>query len=215
MFSRFKLLPVTIGAVLLLLTLKISDVWLGTGAILGASTAIGAEAEASGAAQGSAEFDREEAEAAARLAAPDVTEISPTEIQMLENLATRRALLEAREREIDMREKLLAAAEARVDEKIIELKQVHAAVESLIAQFDSIEDARIASLVKIYESMKPKDAARIFDGLELDVLIEVMGRMREAKAAAIIAKMNAEMAKIVTTELALRRDLPDVGTVIN
>ncbi len=222
MFSRFKLLPVTIGAALLLLTLKIGDVWLGAGGILSASTAIGAETDAvspaedgGDAAQDDAEFDREEAEFAARLEAPDVSEISPIGIQLLENLATRRALLEARGREIDMREKLLAAAEARVEDKIAELKEIRAAVESLITQFDSVEDAKIKSLVKIYESMKPKDAARIFDSLELDVLIEVIGRMREAKAAAIIAKMNGESAKIITTELAVRRELPEVGAVVN
>lgn len=220
MFSRFRLLPVTIGVALVLLTLKIGDVWLGAGDILGASTAIGAEHAAASpaedgdnAAQDGAKFDREEAEFAARLAAPDVTEISPTEIQMLENLATRRVLLDAREREIDMREKLLAAAEARVGVKIAELKEIHAAIESLIIQFDSVEDAKIKSLVKIYENMKPKDAARIFNGLELDVLIAVMQRMREAKAAAIIAKMDGETAMIITTELALRRELPDVATI--
>lgn len=217
MFSRFRLFPVTIGVALVLLTLKIGDVWLGAGDILSASTAIGAEHDAASpaddAAQDGAKLDRDEAEFAARLAIPDVTEISPTEIQMLENLATRRVLLDAREREIDMREKLLAAAEARVEDKIAELKQIHAAVESLIIQFDSVEDAKIKSLVKIYENMKPKDAARIFNGLELDVLIAVMQRMREAKAAAIIAKMNGETAIIITTELAVRRDLPDIATI--
>ena len=217
MFSRFRLLPVTIGAALVLLTLKIGDVWLGAGDILGASTAIGAEHDGASPAEDGdeAKFDREEAEFAARLAAPDVTEISPTEIQMLENLATRRVLLEARERDLDMREKLLAAAEARVEGKIAELKEIHTAVESLIIQFDSDEDAKIKSLVKIYENMKPKDAARIFNGLELDILIEVVGRMREAKAAAIIAKMNRETAMIITTELAVRRELPDVGAAVD
>ena len=81
----------------------------------------------------------------------------------------------------------------------------------VVKKFDDREDEKIASLVKIYETMKPKDAARIFNELDLEILIEVLRRMREAKAALIIAKMNSEQAKIVTMELAVRNSLPDVA----
>ena len=67
------------------------------------------------------------------------------------------------------------------------------------------------SLVKIYESMKPKDAARIMQQLDMAVLLEVSERMREQKMAAILARMNGETAKTVTMELANRRLLPTVG----
>lgn len=214
MMSRFKLLPITITIAMLLLTLKIGDVWQGAGGVLGASAAIGAESdESTGAASDS--MDGNDVELAARMAAPDVINISPTEVQVLENLVLRRAELDARELEVDMREKLLAATENRVDEKITELRNIHAAVEALIKKFDDGEDAKIESLVKIYENMKAKDAARIFNSLELDVLIAIMRRMREAKSASIIAKMDGGKAKIVTSELALHRDLPEVADVIN
>jgi flagellar motility protein MotE (MotC chaperone) len=212
MKPQFKLLPVTIGIAIVLLTFKIGDVWQGAGAMLGSSAAIGAEADEN---DDEHAFDRDEAVRAARLAAPGVSDISATEVQVLENLALRRAELEARVLEVDMREKLLAAMERRVDGKITELREIHAAVESLIKKFDDGEDAKIDSLVKIYENMKAKDAARIFNGLDLDVLIAVVRRMREAKSAVIIAKMNVDMAKTVTTELALHRSLPEVADVIN
>jgi flagellar motility protein MotE (MotC chaperone) len=60
-------------------------------------------------------------------------------------------------------------------------------------------------LVKTYETMKPKDAARIFDTLEMEVLIEVAQRMKEAKLAPVLAAMDPAKAQSVTVELAARR----------
>jgi flagellar motility protein MotE (MotC chaperone) len=57
--------------------------------------------------------------------------------------------------------------------------------------------------------MKPKDAARIFEELEMDILLPVVERMKERKTAPILAKMNADKAKAITTELAQRRLLPE------
>lgn len=226
--KRFRLFPITIAAAILLLTLKIGDVWNSAGGVLGTSPAIGAEHKTPAAAE-DGEKPAEDGEKAAedtvgdtledasgdelveRLAAPDVIDVSPTEIRMLEDLLERRTRLDEWERDIDMREKLLAATEFRIDEKINELKAINVNIEGLVKQFDAREDEKITSLVKIYEIMKPKDAARIFNELELDILIEVLRRMREAKAAFIIAKMNSAKAKIVTSELAVRRSLPDVA----
>jgi flagellar motility protein MotE (MotC chaperone) len=57
--------------------------------------------------------------------------------------------------------------------------------------------------------MKPADAARIFDTLDMDVLIEVMGQMKEAKSAPVLAAMSSERAKAVTVLLAQQKKLPD------
>ncbi len=211
--TRFRLLPITITAAILLLTFKIGDVWYSAGDVLGPSPAIGAEHETPAAAEDGERAAEEAAgdELVERLAAPDVIDVSPTEIRMLEDLLERRTRLEKWESDVDMREKLLAATELRIDEKINELKVISTSIEGLIKQFDAREDEKMTSLVKIYEIMKPKDAARIFNELELEILLEVLSRMRESKAASIIAKMNSTKAKILTSELAVRRSLPDVA----
>ena len=110
-----------------------------------------------------------------------------------------------------MREKVLSATEQRVDENIAELKRLQASVEKLIGQFDEREEARIKSLVTIYEKMRPKDAARIFNELDMITSLSVLERMREGKAAAIIARMSAEKAMAVTNGLAKPRQLPPPG----
>lgn len=214
---RFRIFPITIALAILLLTLKIGDVWQSAGGVLGSSPAIGAEHDENNAAQDEGypaddALDEEPGDALIdRLATPDVVDVSPTEIRMLEDLLERRTQLEAWERDIDMREKLLAATESRIDDKIDRLKGINDSIEGLVKKFNDREDEKITSLVKIYETMKPKDAARIFNELDLEILIEVLRRMREAKAALIIAKMNSEQAKIVTMELAVRNSLSDVA----
>jgi len=67
------------------------------------------------------------------------------------------------------------------------------------------------SLVKVYESMKPKDAARIFERLEMDILIDVTVRMKEVKMAAVLAKMESEKARELTVRLANLRKFPENG----
>lgn len=133
------------------------------------------------------------------------------EIETLEDLAARREELDRREREMETRDALLQAAEKRIDEKVAELKALKAQIERLVVRYDEAEQAKLQSLVKIYESMKPKDAARIFGELEMDILLDVVERMREQKAAPILAKMDPTRAKAVTAELAQRRRLSQNG----
>ncbi len=56
--------------------------------------------------------------------------------------------------------------------------------------------------------MKPKDAARIFEELEMDTLLLVTERMKERKLAPIMAKMNPARATEITVELSRLRNLP-------
>ncbi|MGH6941079.1 MotE family protein [Hypericibacter sp.] len=130
---------------------------------------------------------------------------SDSEIELLQDLAKRRDELDKRSAAIDQREALLTATEQRMDQKLAELKAVQAQIETGLQQQKDAQDAQYKSLVKTYETMKPKDAARIFDSLEMEVLIEVTQRMKEAKLAPVLAAMDATKAQAVTVELAARR----------
>jgi flagellar motility protein MotE (MotC chaperone) len=133
---------------------------------------------------------------------------SQSEIEILQNLATRRKEIDSREEAVVKREVLLQAAEKRLEDKIGELRQIRGEIEALIRKYNDQEETELKSLVKIYETMKPKDAARIFDELDLKVLLQVFQRMKEAKTAPILASMNPARAKEVTTQLAERKEIP-------
>jgi flagellar motility protein MotE (MotC chaperone) len=53
--------------------------------------------------------------------------------------------------------------------------------------------------------MKPRDAAKIFNDLPMPVLLQIVDRMKDAKAGAILAVMNADRARDLTTQLAHMR----------
>lgn len=199
-----RLLTVTVFVSALLLTLRLGELWRGIEVAVGSPSAAQSAADESDAAAGG---PRARPDTSAPPQDDILSEFSDAEIDVLQNLAARRENLDRREREIATRDGLLKAAEDRIDAKITELKGLRGQLEKILKQYDDEEKANMASLVKIYENMKPKDAARIFGKLEMDILLEMVGRMREAKAAPILAKMDPAKAKSVTSELAQRREL--------
>ncbi|MBC8832066.1 flagellar protein FlbB, partial [Escherichia coli] len=59
-------------------------------------------------------------------------------------------------------------------------------------------------LVTMYESMKPKDAAKVFDRLELSVLFEIASQIAPRKMSDIMGQMQPEAAERLTVEMARR-----------
>jgi flagellar motility protein MotE (MotC chaperone) len=137
-------------------------------------------------------------------------EYSDVKMELFADLSKRRKDLEAKEKEIVMREALLKAAQAELEQKTEELTKIKTDIEGLLKQQTDQENQRITSLVKIYEGMKAKDAARIFDSLEMDVLLQVMTRMSERKSAPILAAMDADRARNLTILLAEQSKLPEI-----
>ncbi len=138
----------------------------------------------------------------------DVHTFTAAEIEVLQSLSKRRDDLDRREKRIAEKEALLSAAGQEVDHKITELNRLKGEIEALLGKQQKMEEDRLVSLVKIYEGMKPKEAATIFNTLDLDVLLAVIGRMNERKASPILASMEPEKARIVTIRLSEQEKLP-------
>ncbi len=67
---------------------------------------------------------------------------------------------------------------------------------------EDVENARFKSVVTMYETMKPKEAAKIFDRLDIRVLIEVASQIKPQRMSEIMAQMSPEAAERLTVELA-------------
>ncbi len=134
---------------------------------------------------------------------------SPAERAVLERLQERRQELEQRARELDIREGLVSAAEKRIEARIIELKDIEARINAATSKKDEAEAARFKSLVTMYENMKAKEAARIFDRLDLKVLIDVANQINPRRMSDILAQMTPEAAERLTVELATRSNQAD------
>jgi len=127
--------------------------------------------------------------------------VSDSEKALLQELRARRQDLDA----VANRESVLIAAQQKLTARVDELQALQKNLEGLSAAQKQKEDAGWQGLVKLYESMKPKDAATIFNDLSMPVLLQIMDRMKDAKAASIMAAMNPDKARDVTGQLAQLR----------
>ena len=134
---------------------------------------------------------------------------SASEVDVLTSLSKRRSELDARESQLQVQANVMAATEARVDAKIAQLKALQAQMNTLLGQRDQAQEKQLASLVKTYSAMKPKDAARIFDSLDNEVLVPVAQEMKSDVLAPVLAAMNPEQAQKLTVRLANRLTLPE------
>jgi flagellar motility protein MotE (MotC chaperone) len=195
---RLRILPLTLLAVFFMFTAKLGTVWQS----MSDRSAV-PQAQAQGAPPGSplAVADAKSVPPAAEMPR-DPTRFSQSEIDLLQALASRRDLLDKREKELDQRETLLQAAEKRLTDKMSDLEGVRTELVKLIEKRSQEDDSKLRSLVRIYESMKPKEAATILQEWDADKLVELISRMKEAKVGPILASMQPEKAKTVTTLLA-------------
>jgi len=130
--------------------------------------------------------------------------VSASERAILERLQSRRQELETRAREIDIRESLLKAAEKRVESRVEELKGVESRISVVTEQKNEAEAARFKGIITMYEAMKPKDAAKVFDRLEMSVLFEIASQIAPRKMSDILGLMSPEAAERLTVEMARR-----------
>jgi flagellar motility protein MotE (MotC chaperone) len=138
--------------------------------------------------------------------------VSPAERAILERLQSRRQELDERARELDIRENLLKTAEKRIESKVAEAKAVEAQITAAKAQKTEADNARFKNIVTMYQNMKPKDAAKVFDRLEMPVLIEIASQMSPRNMSEIMGLMQPETAERLTVELAHRANGTQTST---
>ena len=221
MSSRVRLLPALIGAAGVLLTLRLGAMASSAQAIppaeetkVAASTDTAVAARAgeqktpdAAAQQATTSSEMPAAATTQPASAPAGQAQTKGEAEVLQNLSQRRNELDARERDLALREQLMSATEKQVGERLGELKALESKLDAMLAQRDAAEEAQIASLVKTYENMKPTDAAKIFNKLDRSVLLSVAQRMKPAKIAVVMAAMDPPRAQELTVMLATRMNL--------
>lgn len=150
------------------------------------------------------------AQPAPQVCAPTAAELarqaglSPAELQVLQSLGARRNQLDQRETDMNVQIALLAAAEAKLDAKIKTLNGLKGDVQGLLGQADAQKEAEANRLVKVFETMKPKDAAARLTILSDEVRLPVGAKMKDRALSAILAQMDPRAAKDYTEKLANR-----------
>lgn len=230
--TKIRLLPLVVVAALLLLGLKVVEFGLrdvGVREVVMVDPKSGSEVDmiatgSSGSGHGG-EAPKEEGQAAppagagvtpsrvdTKVSGDKPNEAKPvpgqellSEIEILQKLAERRKLLEERERQLQMREDLLQASEGRITKRIDELKGLEEQIGGAAKAKEEAKSQELVDLVKMYEAMKAKDAARVFDKLDIALLADIARQMNPKKLGDVVAKMLPDQAEKLTVELANRR----------
>ncbi len=230
---EFRVIPTLLIAITCLVVLKVAGLLLDGGYILNDQTRsakkswaeetlgfpTGRKAADPSDITGSVSAKKEEKnEAKPEVASPEATRspdevilypdqsrpVTASERAVLERLQARRQEIEARAREIDIRENLIKSAEKRIEGRIEEMKATESRINVATQQKNDAEAARLKGLVTMYENMKPKDAAKVFDRLEISVLFEIASQIAPRKMSDIMGQMQPEAAERLTVEMARR-----------
>ena len=128
--------------------------------------------------------------------------LSPAELQVLQSLSARRGQLDAREGDLDTQVQLIAAAEAKLDQRIAQMNGLKSDITGLLTQVDQKKADETDRLVRVYLAMKPKDAAARMTLMDDSVRLPMAEKMKERGLAAILAQMPADDAKALTEKMA-------------
>ena len=131
-----------------------------------------------------------------------------SEKAILERLAERRTELDTYQQELELRASLVDAAEKKIAERQATLEALETQISTLVDQRTAMETGQFAGIITLYENMKPKDAANIFNSLDMEVLLRVAKGMNPRKMSPILAEMDATRAQELTVRMAALADLP-------
>lgn len=114
--------------------------------------------------------------------------------RLLKAVRDRYETLDKKETDLDDRLRYLEIIEARVDEKLVELKNSNTSLSELVSFADEAAQKDIDLLSAMYEQMKPKKAGEIFDKMDPAFAAGFLTQMNSENAALILTNMNTDKA---------------------
>lgn len=210
MFERIRLFPVTIAILVIFMGMRTVGLWSGVETTMsGISPAMAEDnkaanslGEPSGRANGHGAGDTSNG------AGTQSGYMSAADVDVMNSIEDRDAKFASWEEELKIRERLLEVTEGKVEAKIAELRELETSLKKLVGMQSEKEEADLNRLVKVYESMKPQDAAPIIQRLDEDTQLAIAGRMKESKLAAIFAKMEDDTPQNLTVRMMDRSEMP-------
>ncbi|WP_101067132.1 MotE family protein [Roseovarius salinarum] len=135
---------------------------------------------------------------------PEACETPDDMRALLEAFEARETRLETREAELRDRMQALRVADREVSRKLAALEAAEAELRDTIALAESASADDLDRLTKVYENMKPKQAAALFEEMDPAFAAGFLGRMRPDAAAEIMAGLSPAAAHSFSVVLAGR-----------
>jgi len=125
-------------------------------------------------------------------------------MQMLEAIRAREGKVEQQEAAFQDRMQALKIADQEITRKLAALTTAEEKLRGTIALADSAAEDDLVRLTKVYESMKPKQAAALFEEMNPDFAAGFLARMRPEIAAGIMSSLSPQAAHTFSVVMAGR-----------
>lgn len=139
---------------------------------------------------------------------PEKTDNYDAPEEVLRSLNRERELVELQKQEIEQRKSELALAMERLEIEKASLTELKTSIEELLARVEASQTEDLNRLIEFYKNMKPADAARIIDDLDIETTIMILGEMNPRAAAPILAKVSDVRARAISKIILERSQLP-------
>lgn len=143
---------------------------------------------------------------AGRAAAQPAAPSSRLSASIEDELAQRQARLNQQARALDLKEKMIAATAGRMTADIAAPPAVSTTESSARAGERRLvkraADERILQVARVYQAMKPREAAAVFERLDPALQVQIALQMRERSVASVMAAMSPQAASALTAALA-------------
>lgn len=90
------------------------------------------------------------------------------------------------------------AAQKKTPEKSKPVKLSQKEIDKLTQQRQADEKKRVSKLARLYNEMKPADAAKILETMDNDIVIAIFQRMDESQVSQILTEFDADRAATIS-----------------
>jgi flagellar motility protein MotE (MotC chaperone) len=167
--------------------------WLGSAMAESAPAKSATPAPATKAKEGAAE---------AAPAAETAAVAEPIDIDHLTKLNQRKKELDAREEELNRMEAELQTQKTELEKRMTELEGMRRGISSVLEEKVKVDSTKIDTLVQMYSNMKAPQAAKVFETMDEDLAVEILGRMKKKNAADIMNLLKPDKAQVFTEKFA-------------
>ncbi len=124
------------------------------------------------------------------------------EVTLFMKLEDRKKQLDQREVELQKLEEELQKSKEEIEKRMVQLDDVRRKIASHLDEKVKVDQAKVDSLVLVYQNMKPANAAKVFEDMNEDLAVEVMAKMKNKATAEILNLINPQKAKRLTERFA-------------
>lgn len=132
------------------------------------------------------------------------TAASSAMTDMVTHLEQREAEVKKNEEQLRQKEEYLSKMEQEVEKKLKELISIQKEIQAYHAEKAESQSAKIRSLAKIYGTMKPKEAAKLLENLEEQLVVNIISTMTADEAGNILGNMDIKKAAKISESLSHR-----------